>query len=177
MIDIVKTTTYIRSCNDVLKMTLSKIRKNAVETLQTGKVVDQYKWNVFCTMLKKFSCSDEFSTDDLFQIMTQCCDMCHKDVHHHHEEHGSCCDECAKEKETAEDIVPFVMKEYYHAHKRYYNDATDIWFAHDETPVMYNYEIIKCLISENDFYELCKNTCACCNRPVLSCESKFSYIV
>lgn len=153
----------------------NELRRNAVETLQTGTIVDDYKWNVFCTMLKTFPCSDDFSTDDLFHILTQCCNKCQKDIHHHHEEHGSCCDECAKEKEISEDIVPFVMKEYYHAHKRYYDDATDIWFAHDETPVVYNYEVIG-FIPENTFYDLCKSTCACCNRPV-SCESKFRYIV
>lgn len=154
----------------------NELRRNAVETLQSGKVVDQYKWNVFCTMLKTFPCSDDFSTDDLFHIMTQCCDMCQEDVHHHHEEHGSCCDECAKEKETTEDIIPFIMKEYYHAHKRYYDDATDIWFEHDDTPVIYNYEVI-CLPPGNNFYDLCKTSCACCSCPISSCESKFSYIV
>ena len=157
--------------------TLNEIRKNAVETLQTGKVVDQYKWNIFCTMLKTFPCSGDFSTDDLFQLMTQCCDMCQKDEEHHHEEHGSCCKQCARERENAEDVIPFIMKNYYHAHKRQYDDATDIWFAHDETPVIYNYEVVnESLPPGNDFYDLCKSTCACCEN-VLPCESKFSYIV
>ena len=157
---------------------INELRKTVVETLHTGKVVDQYKWNVFCTMLKTFPCSDDFSTDDFFQILTQCCDMCQRDVHHHHEEHGPCCDECAKEKETSEDIIPFIMKEYYHAHKRYYDDSTDIWFAYDETPVVYNYEV-NCFSNENNFYDLCKSTCACCERDISpgEFESKFSYIV
>ena len=158
---------------------LKELRENAVKTLQTGKVVDQYKWNVFCTMLKTFSCSNDFSTDNLFHILTQCCDMCKKDVHHHHhEEHGSCCDECAKEKELSEDVVPFIMKEYYHAHNRYYNDATDIWFAHKKTPMIYNYEVIEdCSSNDINFDDLCENTCACCERPVLSCANNFRYIV
>jgi hypothetical protein len=157
--------------------TLNEIRKNAVETLQSGKVVDQYKWNVFCTMLKMFPCSDEFSTDDLFQLMTQCCDMCQKDEEHHHHEFGSCCKQCAREREDAEDVIPFIMKNYYHAHKRQYDDATDIWFAHDETPIVYNYEVVnESLPQEINFYDLCKSTCACCEN-VLPCESKFSYIV
>jgi len=155
---------------------LKELRRNAVETLQTGEVVDQYKWNVFCTMLKTFPCSDDFSTDDLFQIMTQCCDMCQKDEHHHHEEHGSCCKQCAQERENAEDVVPFIMKNYYHANKRYYNDATDIWFTHDGNAVVYEYEMINDYLP-NNFYELCESTCACCSCPVSSCESKFSYIV
>ena len=156
---------------------LKELRRNAVETLQTGKVVDQYKWNVFCTMLKTFPCSDVFSTDDLFQIMTQCCDMCQKVGHHHHEEHGSCCKQCAQERENAEDVVPFIMKNYYHAHNRHYDDATDIWFEHDEGPVIYNYEVVKCLPLGNNFYDPCENTCACCERPVLSCDNKVRYIV
>jgi hypothetical protein len=155
---------------------LYEIRKVAVETLQSGKIVDQYKWNVFCTMLKTFPSSDDFSADDLFNIMTLCCDMCQTDVHRHHEERGSCCDECAKEQATSDDIVPFIMKNYYHAHNRHYDDATDIWFAQGDTPVVYRYEVIKCLPSEN-WYDLCKTTCACCSCPVSSCESKFSYIV
>ena len=155
--------------------TLNEIRKSAVETLQSGKVVDQYKWNVFCTMLKTFPCSDEFSTDDLFQFMTQCCDMCQKDEHHHHEEHGSCCKQCAQERENAEDVIPFVMKNYYHAHNRHYDDATDIWFARDETPVIYNYEVI-CL-PLGHWYDLCESTCACCSRSTPSRESKLRYIV
>jgi len=154
-----------------------ELRRNAVETLQTGKVIDQYKWNVFCTMLKTFPCSDDFSTDDLFQIMTQCCDMCQKDGHHHHEEHGSCCKQCAQERENSEDVVPFIMKNYYHAHNRYYDDATDIWFEHDEAPVIYNYEVVECLPPGDNFYDLCKTSCACCSCPISSCESKFSYIV
>jgi hypothetical protein len=68
------------------------------------------------------------------------------------------------------------MKNYYHAHKRQYDDAADIWFSHDETPVIYNYEVVECLTPGNNFYDLCKNTCACCDS-VLPCESKFSYIV
>lgn len=158
---------------------LKDLRKTAVETLQTGKVVDQYKWNVFCTMLKTFPCSDDFSTDDLFRLMTQCCDMCQVVEEHHHHEFGSCCKQCAQERENAEDIIPFIMKNYYHAHKRQYDDATDIWFAHDETPVIYNYEIVEnCLPRGNNFYDLCKSTCACCDN-VLPCESesKFIYIV
>jgi len=163
----------------VIKMTsLFEIRKVAVETLQSGTIVDQYKWNVFCTMLKTFQSSDDFSTDDLFNAMTSCCVMCQTDVHRHHEEHESCCDECAKEKETSEDIVPFIMKNYYHANKRYYNDATDIWFEHGGNAVVYEYEMINdCSPPENIFYELCESTCACCSCPISSCESKFSYIV
>ena len=162
----------------VIKMTsLFEIRKVAVETLQSGKIVDQYKWNVFCTMLKTFPSSDDFSADDLFNIMTLCCDMCQKDEHHH-EEHGSCCKQCAQERENAEDIVPFIMKNYYHAHNRHYDDATDIWFAHGGNAVVYEYEMINdCLPPENNFYELCESTCACCSCPISSCGSKFSYIV
>lgn len=96
-------------------------------------------------------------------------------VHHHHEEHGSCCVECAKEKKTSEDIIPFVMKEYYHAHKRYYNDAADIWFAYDKIPIVYNYEVV-CFSRDNNFY-ICKSTCACCDRPVSLRKSKLKYIV
>ena len=163
----------------VIKMTtLNEIRKNVVETLQTGKVVDQYTWNVFCSVLKTFPSSDDFSADDLFNALTLCCDECQRGDHHHHEEHGSCCGECAKERETADDIVPFIMKNYYHANKRYYNDATDIWFTHDGNAVVYEYEMINdCLPPENNFYELCESTCACCSCPISSCESKFSYIV
>jgi len=165
----------------VIKMTtLNEIRKNAVETLQTGKVVGQYNWNVFCTMLKTFPCSDDFSTDDLFQIITQCCDMCQRvEEHHHHEEHGSCCKQCAQERENAEDVIPFIMKNYYHAHKRQYDDATDIWFAHDETPVIYNYEVVECLPRKIDLSELCKDTCAICSRliPPGEVENNLSYIV
>lgn len=157
---------------------INKLRKSTVETLQTGKVVDQHNWNVFCTILKTFPCSNDFSTDDLFQTMTQCCDTCQTDVHHHHEERGSCCGECAKEKETSENIIPFVMKEYYHAHKRYYNDATDIWFVHDGIPIVYNYKIIKdCLPPEKSFYDLCKNTCACCGFHVAPHGNKFKYLL
>ena len=156
---------------------LKDLRKTAVETLQTGKVVDQYKWNIFCTMLKTFPCSDDFSTDELYQLMTQCCDMCQKDEEHHHHEFGSCCKQCAQEREDAEDVIPFIMKNYYHAHKRQYDDATDIWFARDETPVIYNYEVVnESLPPGNNFYDLCKSTCACCENA-LPCESKFSYIV
>ena len=163
----------------VIKMTsLFEISKVAVETLQSGTIVDQYKWNVFCTMLKTFQSSDDFSADDLFNAMTPCCDECQRGDHHHHEEHGSCCGECAKERETTVDIIPFIMKNYYHANKRYYNDATDIWFAHDGNAVVYEYEMINdCLLPENNFYELCESTCACCSCPISSCESKFSYIV
>ena len=163
----------------VIKMSFLKdLRLCAVETLQSGTIVDKYKWNVFCTMLKTFPSSDDFSTDDLFGIMTQCCDACQRDDHHHHKEHGSCCGECAKERETTDDIVPFIMKNYYHANKRYYNDATDIWFTHDGNAVVYEYEMINDFLpTENNFYELCESTCACCSCPISSCESKFSYIV
>jgi len=160
-------------------MTLSEIRKNAVETLHTGTIVDKYNWNVFCTMLKTFPCSDDFSTNDLFKIMTQCCSTCEKDIYHHEEDHGPCCGECAKEKETSEDIVPFIMKEYYHAHKRYYDDDTDIWFAQGDTPVVYRYEIIKCLTHGLNLYELCQDTCTICSRLISpgEVENNLSYIV
>jgi hypothetical protein len=157
--------------------TLNEIRKNAVETLQTGKVVDQYTWNVFCSVLKTFPSSDDFSADDLFNALTLCCDECQRGDHHHHEEHGSCCGECAKERETTDDIVPFIMKNYYHANKRYYNDATDIWFAHDRNAVVYEYEMINDCLPPENWYDLCKTTCACCSCPISSCGSKFSYIV
>lgn len=164
-----------------IKMTfLDDLRKVAVKTLQTGTVVDRYKWNVFCTMLKTFPCSDVFSADDLFHIMTLCCDTCQTEMYHHEEEHEACCGECAKEKSMAEDIIPFIMKEYYHANVRYYNDAMDIWFAHGDTPVIYNYELVDdCLPLENDFYELCKDTCACCSRSISpdDTENKSRYIV
>ena len=159
---------------------LKELRFGAVETLHTGIVVDKYKWNVFCTMLKTFPCTDAFSTDDLFKIMTQCCNACQKDIYHHEEEHGSCCGECAKEKETSEDIMPFIMKEYYHAHKRQYDDETDIWFAQGDTPVVYRYEVIKdCLPRKIDFSELCRDTCAICSRliPPGEVENNLSYIV
>lgn len=48
-----------------------------------------------------------------------------------------------KKRENADDVIPFIMKNYYHAHKRQYDDATDIWFAHDEKPVVYNYEVVE----------------------------------
>ena len=67
---------------------------------------------------------------------------------------------------------------YYHAHKRCYNDAVDIWFAHDEIPVIYKYEVIReCLSPEHAFYDSWKNTCACCSRPSLKLENTSSYIV
>lgn len=160
-------------------MTWSEIRKNAIETLHTGTIVDKYNWNVFCTMLKTFPCSDDFSTNDLFKVMTQCCNTCEKDIYHHEEEHGPCCGECAKEKETSEDIVPFIMKEYYHAHKRYYDDDTDIWFAQGDIPVVYRYEVIKCLTHGLNLDELCKDTCTICSRLISpgEVENNLSYIV
>ena len=148
-------------------MGIEEIRKVAVETLRTGTVVDQYAWNVFCTMLKTFPSSDDFSTDDLFQILTQCCAACQWGIRHD-EEHTPCCGDCAKDREQSADITPFVMKNYYHAHNKKYDDARDIWFAHDAVPVVYRYEVIPgCASLGNNFRELCKNTCACCSRPIL----------
>jgi hypothetical protein len=161
---------------------LDKLRKDAVETLKTGTVIDQYTWNVFCTMLKTFSptgnfSADDFSADDLFRILTQCCAACRGGIHHD-EEGGPCCGECAADRENSVDITPFVMKNYYHAHKKQYDDATDIWFSHGDIPVVYNYEVVDDCIPPVSLYELI-NTCARCSHPIPSqdVEHVLRYIV
>jgi hypothetical protein len=154
---------------------LDKLRKNAVETLKTGTVVDKYAWNVFCTMLKTFPPTDDFSADDLFRILTQCCAACQGGIHHD-EEDGPCCGECAADRENSADITPFVMKNYYHAHNKKYDDATDIWFAHMNIPTVYNY--VPACIPPVSLYELI-NTCARCSLPMPSqdVEQALRYIV
>jgi len=150
------------------------MRNNAVKTLYSGEIVDQYMWNVFCTILKISS-----QPDDAFRIMTQCCDMCQKDIGHNKEEHESCCGECNKNKNESDDVIPFVMKEYYHAHKRYYDDDVDIWFAQD-TPVIFTYEKVDVRsIKEDNLYEFYRNTCADCNCliPPDSLQNNMKYVV
>jgi hypothetical protein len=144
---------------------LYDIRKNAVQTLQTGTVIDEYNWNIFCSILKKNSYIDNISIDQVFELMIHCCILCQKDMMYHDEEdHDSCCDECSQQQSKTENIIPFVMKNYYHAHKRYYNDCTDIWFLHDQKPVVYKYEVVNTLgVADHDLYNLCTKTCACCN--------------
>lgn len=154
---------------------IDQLRNNAIEALHTGTVKDIYKWNFFCTILKTFP-----HPDNIFKIITQCCDICQRDIYHTEEDHESCCGECAKAKNASEDIIPFVMKEYYHMHQRWYDDTTDIWFAQDQNPVIYTYEMIDIRsITEDNLYDHCHNICASCNRYTLPDDFKnnMTYIV
>jgi hypothetical protein len=158
-----------------------KRKQHAYDSITSGKIIDQKKWDVWCNKIKrvaannKHSYSDNFTNDIMFKMMVQGCFYC-KDVattidridsklDHTLDNCVGCCLGCNVSKGAA-DSDTFIRKAYFRARGEYYDDDTDIWFVRKNKPSMsvYKRKKVPFELTEVEWDELVIGNCAYCHR-------------
>ena len=127
-------------------------KKHAIESITSGKIADQHKWDMWCSKIKssapKHPYSECFTNDIMFEILIQGCFYCgdiattidrlDSKLDHTPENCVGSCYGCNNSKGTS-DPSTFIKKAYYRVHGKYYDNDSDIWFVNARKPPMYQY--------------------------------------
>lgn len=160
-------------------------RQNAYDSITTGEIIDQTKWDMWCNAIKsnakknKHPYSEDFTNDIMFDMMRKGCFYCgdvattidrvDSTLDHTPDNCVGCCKGCNNSKGAA-DISTFIRKAYYRARGVYADDDTDIWFTNKTKPKVcsYKYKAMKKEVpfelTKTDFEKLTKGDCAYCHR-------------
>ena len=127
--------------------------QNAYDSITSGHIVDQQKWDMWCEQIKrggeKYPYSDEFTNDVMFVMMTCGCHYCgdvattidrlDSSLDHTPGNCVGCCYPCNISKSTA-DPSTFIRKTYFKARMKYIDDMKDVWFENKNKPNMAGYK-------------------------------------
>ena len=123
------------------------LKQNAIDSLTSGEIIDQYKWDVWCKNIKrgarKHPYSVDFTNDLMFEIMSCGCFYCEQlattidrvdsTLGHTSDNCVASCYDCNISK-GASDSGTFLRKAYFRARRRYFDDNTNIWFEYKNKP-------------------------------------------
>ncbi len=170
--------------NEITKKRVEDRKQNARDSITSGEIINQHKWDMWCNQIKrsassKHPYSEDFTNDAMFEMMCQGCFYCgdiatgidriDSTLSHTPENCVGSCKGCNYSKGSA-DSATFIRKAYYRARKRYYDDDTNIWFVHKNKPTWSGYKIhaekkeVPFDLSKKDFDVLIKGDCAYCHR-------------
>lgn len=130
-------------------------KQHAIDSITSGKIIDQHKWNVWCNVIKrgaknnKHPYTDEFTNDIVFEKMTRGCFYCgdiamtidrvDSTLEHTIDNCVASCVRCNYSKGSA-DSATFIRKAYYRARGEYVDDVTNIWCITKQKPRMDRYK-------------------------------------
>lgn len=158
-------------------------KKHVVNSIITGEIIDQHKWEMWCKNIKrgakKYPYSVDFTNDLIFEMMLRGCFYCgdiantidriDSSYDHTPDNCVASCYSCNCSK-GASDISTFIRKAWYRIHEKYIDDTTDIWFVNKQKPRMdiYKRSAEKKRVPfdlENDYFDmLIKGDCEYCKR-------------
>jgi hypothetical protein len=161
------------------------LKQHAIESIKSGKIIEQKKWDVWCKQIKikvknkKNPYSDEFTNDIIFNMMTKGCFYCgdvatsidriDSKLDHTPDNCVASCWGCNWSKGAA-DPSTFIRKAYYHTNGEYVDDITDIWFVIKNQPSMKDYKRnaekkgVLFELNKEDWCSLIKGDCEYCKR-------------
>lgn len=164
---------------------LKDLKQNSLDSITSCKIIDQYKWNVWCNIIKscakqnKHPYSDDFTNDNIFKMLIKGCFYCGQlstgvdradsTIDHTLDNCVASCWECNNSKGAA-DSDTFVRKSYYRARGYYLDDNDDIWFVNKTKPRLDTYKKradkkeVSFELSKEDFDILIKGDCDYCKR-------------
>ena len=162
-------------------------RKHAYDSITSGSIIDQHKWDLWCNLIRgsytKYPYSDDFTNGNMFEMMVQGCFYCGDiatsidriDSTLDHTP-GNCvgsCNGCNYSKGAA-DPSTFIRKAYYRAREKYYDDDADIWYVYKQKPRLDNYKIrakkqsVPFDLTKEDWERLVKGDCEYCKRSPIT---------
>lgn len=159
---------------------LQNLKQHAYDSIMSGNIIDQHTWDLWCNKIKstakqnKHPYSDDFTSDDMFEMMVQGCFYCEdiamtidridSKLEHTPDNCVGSCHACNVSKGIA-DHNTFIRKAYYRARETYYDDDINIWYVHKQKPSMdccnkkVSFELTK-----DDWDKLVVGKCAYCHR-------------
>lgn len=159
--------------------------RNAIDSITSGYIVDQRKWNLWCDKIKKNAeqkkhpYSDEFTNDVMFDMMIRGCCYCgdvattidriDSALDHTPTNCVGCCGPCNISK-GATALSMFIRKSYFKARGEYVDDVTDVWFSNKNKPNMMGYKRraekkkIPFELTEEKWKEMIVGECEYCHR-------------
>jgi len=159
------------------------LKQHVLDSISSGKIIDENKWKLFCTTLKRGAEKHPFSvdfTDDLiFRMMIKGCFYCgdisttidrvDAALDHTVDNCVASCYGCNNSKGVS-DSATFVRKAYFRARGKYADNNTDIWLVYKQKPFIWHYKRsankkrVKFELSKEYFDKLTKDDCEYCHR-------------
>lgn len=161
--------------------------QNAYDSITSGHIIDQQKWDMWCDQIKrrgeKYPYSVEFTNDAMFVMMTCGCHYCgdvattidrlDSSLDHIPDNCVGCCYPCNISKGAA-DPSTFIRKSYFKARRKYVDDVTDVWFENKNKPNMAAYKYsskkkrIPFELSEEKWNSMIVGDCEYCHRSPMT---------
>ena len=164
-------------------------KQHAYDSITSGEIIDQHKWNVWCNRIKcsarrnKHPYSADFTNDIMFDMMRKGCFYCENiattldrvdsKLNHTLDNCVGCCHGCNMSKGVA-DSATFIKKAYYRARGKYYDDDTNIWFVNKQKPRLYMYKTnankqgVQFDLTVKEFEVLIEGNCEYCKRSPIT---------
>ena len=160
-----------------------ELKQHVLDSIASGEIIDQHKWDVWCVKLKrgakKHPFSADFTNDTIFKMLIKRCFYCGDisttidriDSNLDHTP-GNCvasCYGCNVSKSDA-DSSTFIRKAYYRTRGKYVDDNTNIWFVYKQKPAMWHYKRsaekkeVRFELSNEEFDKLVNGDCEYCHR-------------
>lgn len=166
---------------------IKNLKQYAYDSIITGKIINQKKWNMWCNTIKrksiKYPYSDDFTNDIMFDMMKQGCFYCgdiaitidriNSNLYHTPNNCVGSCYGCNISKGVT-DPSTFIKKAYYRTHGNYYDNDVDIWFVYKTKPILTSYKFnaskqgVPFELIDEDWEKLIKNDCAYCKRKPIT---------
>lgn len=160
---------------------------NARESILSGEIIDQHKWNAWCNRIKsgarKYPYSGNFTNDIMFEMMIKGCLYCgdiattidrlDSTLDHTPDNSVGACKNCNFSKGSA-DPSTFIRKAYYRVNGKYIDNVDNIWSTHIRKPRVVDYKRsatqkgIRYELTDEDFDKLIKSDCTYCKRSSTS---------
>ena len=160
-------------------------KQYAIDSITSGKIIDQYQWDMWCKEIKRCAknnkkpYSEDFTSDIMFEMMVQGCFYCgdiattidriDSKLDHAIENCVGCCHGCNMSK-GATDYATFIRKACYRVCGEYVDKDTNIWFVHKNKPEMWDYKYnankqgVSFDLTKEDFDILTIDNCKYCKR-------------
>jgi 5-methylcytosine-specific restriction endonuclease McrA len=166
------------------------VNQHAYDSITSGKIIDQYEWNMWCKEIKRSAerdqsrskshpYTDDFTNDIMFDMMVKGCFYCGQvattidrldsTLDHTLNNCVGCCHPCNTSKGAA-DPNTFIRKAYYRARGKYIDDITDIWYENIKKPTTKDYKFkakakkVSFELTNECFEDLINGDCEYCHR-------------
>lgn len=166
---------------------LKDLDDNARESILSGEIIDQHKWNAWCNRIKsgarKYPYSGDFTNDIMFEMMIKGCLYCgdiattidrlDSTLSHTPDNSVGACKNCNFSKGGA-DPSTFIRKAYFRVNGKYIDNVDNIWSIHIRKPRVVDYKRsanqkgIRYELADEDFDKLIKSDCMYCKRSSTS---------
>ena len=164
------------------------VQNHAHESILSGEITDHIKWNRWCGKIKDHarskqkSYSDDFTNDDMFNMMVKGCFFCgdiattidrlDSKLGHTLQNCVGSCKGCNNSKGVS-DPGTFIRKAYFRVHGKYYDTDDNIWFVNKTKPEMSQYRKkikndVPFEMTKEVFNILIRGDCTYCRRKPFS---------